>query len=235
MSGLITAAAITTAGAVGGNLLAADAASKRQDAGFARQDQGIRRLEGLAAGQAEDPRLRLLSQLVERRLINPSALDPRTVELLKARGAADINTASQSALNAIRSRAGASGSIRSGTTGKSEGGVARSLGTGIAQLNRDIDIRAAESQLAGEEQAARMLAALLGIEQQPTRDLANAYLGQGAAIASTPDPWAGFFEKSGTALAGAGSNVMTLLEQRRREAEQKAQFDQILTQIMGPK
>lgn len=228
MTGIITAAAIGTVGAVGGAALSAGAASKRQDKGFAQQQQGINQLTTLRDNQASDPRLRLLSQLVENRLLNPNVLDARTVELMKAQGAADATRSASGALDAIRARAGASGSGRSGTTLGAQGRVAQGLGGTIANLNRGIDIQARQSQLQGETQAMQMLAQLLGIEQQPTRDISNAYLGVGAQTLQTPDPWAGFYQQAGTGFASAGQNVIGQIQAEKAKAEQQANFQQLL-------
>lgn len=228
MTGIITAAAIGTVGAVGGAALSAGAASKRQDKGFAQQQQGINQLSALRDQQGSDPRLALLSQLVQSRLLNPNVLDARTVELMKAQGAADATRATSGALDAIRSRAAASGSGRSGTELGKQGRVAQNLGGTIANLNRGIDIEARKSQLQGETQAMQMLAQLLGIEQQPTKDIANAYLGVGAQTLQTPDPWAGFYQQAGTGFASATANVFSQIQADKAKAEQRSQFDQLL-------
>lgn len=228
MTGIITAAAIGTVGAVGGAALSANAASKQQKRGFNRQDQGIGELVNLRDQQRNDPRLALLNQLVQNRLLNPNALDPRTVELMKAQGAADATRATQGALDSIRSRAAATGSGRSGNALGAQGRVAQSLGGTIANLNRGIDIEAARSQQQGEIQAMQMLAQLLGLEQQPTRDIANAYQGQGAQIAQTPNPWAGFFQQAAGGFGSATANAFGQINAQNQQAQQQANFDQLM-------
>lgn len=233
MSGLITAAAIGTVGAIGGGIISANAAENQQNKGFAQQQRGIGQLETIQNSQQHDPRLKLLRQMVEQRLLNPNALSPRIVELMKAQGAADTTRAAGGALDAIRARAGASGSGRSGTTLAAEGRVAQGLGSSIASLNRGVDIQAAQSQQQGEMQAMQMLAQLLGIEQQPGRDIANAYLGVGAQTVNTQSPWAGFGQQVATAGGSIAANSIGALQAQQQQAQQQAMYERLLSQLNG--
>lgn len=227
MSFAITASVIGAGAAIGGSALAAGAAEDRQNAGFDQTQRGINELLRLREARGTDPRLGFARQLVEGRLRNPNPLGPEQVATLKAQNAGDANRAFAGATDAIRARAAASGSGRSGTTLGAQGRAAQALGGAVAQGNRDIDIRAAMAGLQGEQQAMQLLAALLGIEDQPTRDIAAAYTGQGAQTLGAPSPWAGFFQQTGSQLGTAFGTTSSQiqLQQQQQQNEQYAALE----------
>lgn len=221
MSFAITAAVVGAGAAIGGAAIAADSAEDQQEAGFAQTQRGVNELQRLRDSRASDPRLGFARMLAESRLRNPNPLGPEQVALLKAQNAGDANRAFTGATDAIRARAGASGSGRSGTTLGAQGRAAQALGGAIAQGNRDIDIRAAQSALQGEQAAMALFATLLGLEEQPTRDIASAYAGQGAQTLSAPSPWAGFFNQTGQQLGAAFGTTASQLQLQQQQAQEE--------------
>lgn len=218
-------------GAVGSTVAAFNAAEQQEDqfnAANARSQMGINELLRLRDAQANDPLIGQSRALVANRLANPGALDERTVAMMKANNASDQNRAFTGATNAIRSRAAASGSGRSGTTVSAQNRAAQTLGAGIAQGNRQIDIQAALSRFEGEQRAMAMLSALLGMEQQPSRDIANAYQGLGAQMAQQPSPWSNFWQQTATGFGSAATGVASQLQQQQDRAQQMAMLDRIL-------
>jgi hypothetical protein len=229
MSFVITAVALGTVGTVASGAIAAESQEDAQNRALGFTQTGIGHLQNLQTGQKNDPGLALMRQIAMQRLASPNPLDARTVEMMKASGADDLNRASQGAQDAISARAGASGMGRSGTTLAAQGRTANALGSGIAKMNRDIDIQAAMSQMQGEQAAFQMFASLLGIEQQPTRDLANAYSGLGAQAAQMPSAWGGFWNNMSSSFGGATAGFI----QQQENEKNRALYEKFLNQNQG--
>lgn len=227
------ASVIGLVGGVGGGLLAANSAEKQQNKALGFQQNGVNELLRLRDSQANNPIMQFLTNLVTNRVQHPHTLDDRTIEIAKAGNASDATQAYGNNVRGIGARYGASGAGRSGAARGAINRAGVNLGSQIASGNRQIDLQASQRNAQDEAGAFELARQFFGLQQQPTRDIANAFSGTAALANSQPSPWAGFWQNSGQAVAGGAAGYLQQQQQDAQRTQQQSQWDQLMRLFGG--
>jgi len=139
--------------------------------------------------------------IAQQQTASPLSLSPEILQMLKQRMFDDSATAFQGGMDSISERMGASGLYRSGSTNQQFQNAAGQYGRGIADASRQVDTAAALQRNQDYSSAIQNAMAMLGLQQRPYEQIANAYSG-GASNSNLgqPGPGGGFGEGLGSIL-----------------------------------
>lgn len=133
---------------------------------------------------------------------HPLTFSPEVIQMLKQRMYDESATAFQGGLDAIGERMGAAGLYRSGSTNQQFQNAAGQYGRGIADASRQVDTQAALQRNQDYGSAIQNAMAMLGLQQRPYENIANAYSGAASNPAfGQPGPGAGIGEGLGSILS----------------------------------
>lgn len=212
------------ASSVVGGTLASKSQAKAQKRAGAQIEDAVNELSGAKDSVTSSPAYASFQSLFNNFAQNPETFSPTLLEEIKARQANALRDTYTNNLGDLWNRAGASGSYRDSSTRGAEGVLTQQLGGQLADMNRGVDVMAAQQRPQDVSQLLGMLQAFSGLQGSLSQPIANARLGAASQMANfTANPLADL-------LKGVGSIGTTL---GTTDTGGNTLFSQFMKSLMG--